>query len=344
MRAQNKTPIPRPITFRRRKPLPTFLDHVNELRNRLFVVVIALVLGVTISYNFHDVLVKVLLAPLKGQKLIYLTPGGGFDFIFQISLYGGLLLAIPVVMYELYHYLSPLMKVAHTRRFVAVVIFSACALAAAGILFGYFVALPAALKFLMTFAGDYVQANLTANSYLSFIIAYSLGLAALFQVPIIMLFINSISGPLPPSKLLRAERFIIVGAFIASAVLTPSPDMVNQTIMAIPIIVVYQIGVAAVLLQNRKRKLPLAKTVQKTKPPGDIAFVAPVREAGVAMLATAAMPVRRAGTAIDGVQQPISRQASAVQTNAPDIAFTSTQSQTGTAPLDNSGQQSVSFT
>jgi hypothetical protein len=133
----------------------------------------------------------------------------------------------------------------------------------AGVCFGYFVAVPAALHFLTTFAGSYVEANLTADSYLNFIMAYVAGLGLLFQLPLLLIFWNWIS-PLSGKKLLSTERFIILFAFIAAAMITPTPDPTNQAMVAVPIILIYQIGIIAVMIVNRRHK---TISVSKAVPP-----------------------------------------------------------------------------
>ena len=237
-----------------------FLDHVIELRNRFFVVAAVLLVGCAGGYAVNEHLLKILLAPLGNERLVYLNPGGGFDFIFTVSLYFAIIVSLPVILYQLYRFLSPLMLTA-SRRFAILLTLSSVLLATAGILFGYFIAVPSALQFLTTFAGEYVDAQLTTTSYLSFITMYLLGLAALFQLPLILLLVNRISGPLKPSKLLASERFLIGGAFIAAAIITPTPDIANQLLLAGPVIGVYQLGVVGVVLQNREVKRRSARSV-----------------------------------------------------------------------------------
>lgn len=122
----------------------------------------------------------------------------------------------------------------------------------AGVCFGYFVAIPAALAFLTAFAGDFVSPSLTAESYISFVVAYLVGLAVLFQLPLFLIMWNWIS-PIKPGGLFDSQRFVIGFAFIAAAIITPTPDVVNQATVAIPIIGVYQIGVISVFFTNRRQ-------------------------------------------------------------------------------------------
>lgn len=231
----------------------TFQDHLVELRNRLFVVAAVLIAGTLLGYSFHKELAAILMGPLQGERLVYLTPSGGFDFIFRISLYFGLLLTLPTIIYSIYKYLTPLMK-RTSRSFLVFLIFASFILGAGGIIFGYFVAVPSALHFLTTFAEDYVTANLTASSYLNFVTLYMLGLAALFQLPLILMIINSVSGPIGPKRLLKTQKFVLLATFILAAMITPTPDIYNQLIVAAPIIAIYQLGVIAVMIQNKFSK------------------------------------------------------------------------------------------
>ncbi len=230
----------------------TFLEHLYELRSRLFWVVLTLIITSAIGFQYKDLLVDIIMAPLHGEQLVYLTPGGGFSFIFTLCLYFGALLAIPVVVYHIYRFLQPMLQ--HTsRRFVAIFIGLSSLLAITGTLFGYFVAIPSALTFLTTFAGDTVTPNLTADSYLGFVVAYVLGLAALFQIPLLLFLFDHIR-PIPPGGLSSSQRFVIIGASVAAAIITPTPDVMNMAIIAVPIIVVYEVGAFVVFLRHQLNK------------------------------------------------------------------------------------------
>lgn len=229
----------------------TFIEHLYELRSRLFWVVTSLIVASSIGYYIKDALVEFILAPLHGEKLIYLTPGGGFSFIFTVCLYFGALLTIPVIVYHIYKFLQPVLGNA-SRAIVMLIVSLSGVLALSGALFAYIVAIPAAISFLTTFAGDAVTPNLTAESYLGFIVAYMLGLAALFQLPL-LLFIFDYVKPFPPGALLSSQRFVVVGAIIAAALITPTPDIINQLIVAGPIIAIYQLGAVVVYVRRKLR-------------------------------------------------------------------------------------------
>lgn len=240
-------------------PESSFSDHIAELRKRVFFILLVFVIASSLAYNYRDSLLGVIMAPLEGAKLIYLTPGGGFNFIFQISLYAGLLAAAPMLIYQLYGFIRPALP-RRAQRSSAAVVVVAFLLMLSGVAFGYFVAVPSALHFLSTFAGDAVSPSLTADSYLSFFLAYIAGLGVLFELPLLLLFLHWIN-PMTPGKLLKSERFVIVFAFVAAALITPTPDMLNQAMIAVPLILIYQLGVIAVLVVIKRERRNLAKSL-----------------------------------------------------------------------------------
>lgn len=257
--------------------LKTIGEHLVELRTRLVIVSLFFLVASTLAYTVRDQLIGIVLAPIEGEKLIYLTPGGGFTFIFQIAIYTGILLTAPLVTYQLYKFIAPALS-QDTRKGTFRLLLSSALLMIAGASFGYFVAIPGALRFLTEFASDYVSTSLTADSYLNFVAAYVLGLGLMFQLPLLLILWNRVF-PIKPGGLWRSQRFVIVGAFIAAAIITPTPDGVNQTLIALPIILMYQLGVIAVWSSNRKRKktdvLEAVEPVQKIVQPS-VEIKAPV--------------------------------------------------------------------
>lgn len=235
-----------------KKAANTFGEHVKELRGRAFLVAGVFFAACLLAYALRESVIDLVLGPIGDQKLVYLTPAGGFNFIFSIILYAGLVMAAPYAMYQVYQFVKPALP-AKARSYSLRVFLAAVALMLAGVCFGYFIGIPAALSFLTTFASDYISPNLTADSYLNFFVAYVVGLGVLFQLPIVLLFWNWIS-PIPKGGLLSSQRFVIVGAFILAALITPTPDVLNQVMVAGPIIVVYQLGVVAVFMMNREER------------------------------------------------------------------------------------------
>lgn len=216
----------------------------------MFAIVGALIGGSFVGYKLHNQIVEVLMRPINGLPLYFSNPAGGFEFLLKVSMTFGLLLALPVVCYHAIKFLEPIMN-RPSKRFVSLLVISSIVLAVGGATFAYYISLPAALNFLMGASVDSVEPLLSTREYFSFVLIYLAGFAALFQVPLALIIVNRIT-PLKPMKLLKNQRFVILISFIVAAILTPTPDPVNQTIMAAPAIVMYQFGIMAVAINNRR--------------------------------------------------------------------------------------------
>lgn len=249
----------------------TFGEHVKELRTRLMWVGLVFLVLSSVAYYFRAPLIEIVRRPLGNQQLVYLTPAGGFSFIFSVTMYAAMVVTAPFLVYQIYRFVKPALP-KRARRYSIQVFTAAVVLMLTGVLFGYFFAVPAALKFLTTFAGDVVAPNLTADSYLNFFMAYIAGLGILFQLPLLLIFWNWIS-PLKPGQLLKSQRFVIAGSFVAAALITPTPDAFNQCMVAAPIIVVYQLGAVTVYMTNKRarkraaRAAAIVKSVEHHKTP-----------------------------------------------------------------------------
>lgn len=231
----------------------TFAEHIYELRKRLMWSLLFVALGAALGYVLNDHIVNLLQQPL-GERLYYTNPTGAFSFIIKVCCIFGFIVSLPVVMYQAFGFFEPIVPV-KTRRSLVGYVFTSVMLAVAGISFAYFISLPAALHFLVNFggqAGD-IQALITADEYFNFVLAYIAGFAVLFQLPLVIIFINKVT-PLKPKKLLGGTRYVILASFIVSAIITPTPDPMNQALMAGPIILLYFISVFIVAISNAASK------------------------------------------------------------------------------------------
>lgn len=232
-----------------------FIAHIHELRRRLFYTAAAIGVGAGIAAVFQQTLTRWLLEPAGKQQFIYTTPGGGFDFQFKLCLYAGIALAIPVLVYHVFRYLHPILR-HESRRFMGWMMVSSSILALIGIGFGYFIGLPAAMHFLLqSFSSSQIQALITIQSYINFVLVYLLGAALLFQIPLILLLINRIK-PLQPKKLMQYQRWFIIAAFVLGAIISPTPDIRNQLVLTGPIIFMYEFSIVMIWLINRKHRRP----------------------------------------------------------------------------------------
>lgn len=238
----------RPNYYKHSHKIP-MMDHVGELRRRALYCLIALFIGGIIGYKFQDQIIAWLVKPL-GQQLFYTSPTGGFDFLIKICLFFGFILAVPVIIYNLFKFISPAIPPHVTYSFAKIISVS-IVLALAGVAFAYFVSLPSALHFLNNFSNDQVSSLISAQEYFNFVMIYMAGFALLFQMPLVFSFINKVK-PLKPSQLLKKQKVVILVSFIVAAMLTPTPDPINQALMAAPIIALYQTSIGVVWRDNKR--------------------------------------------------------------------------------------------
>lgn len=216
-----------------------------------------MILGSIVGYLIHEPLFRLLKHPL-GQELYYNTPVGSFNAMIKISVLVGLVAGIPFLVYQICQFLAPAFKNLNPRRPVSIMIWSLL-LALTGVAFGYFISLPASLNFLTNYDSHNVTPMIIVGEYLNFVFSYLLGLALLFQLPLIMLFINRVK-PQKPGRLMRHQRWVILISFILAAVISPTPDPMNQLILAAPIVLMYQFSVGLIWVQNRRNKKKTPQT------------------------------------------------------------------------------------
>lgn len=275
--------------------LPTFLDHIRELQGRLFAVVLTFIIVAGAAYPFFEKIAGIILAPLKkDQELVYLTPGGAFNFIIMVCAYVGIIGALPVIIFHLYRFVMPAVRKIHLRSALRYTVASLL-LAIVGIVFAYYVSLPASLYFLTSFNLYHINPMLTIDSYFAFVMTYLLAGALLFQLPIIMLIINSVK-PLTPKKLMHYQGHLLVGSFTIAAIISPTPDALNQTLLASPMVVMYQIGIIIIWFRNRRVHLPAAIRPQTAT----VIETAPATVVHTAAV-PAAIPMKKQAMKIDGV-------------------------------------------
>lgn len=238
----------KPSHYKHSHKLP-MMDHVGELRRRALWCMISLLIGGVIGYRYQEQIIAILVKPL-GQKLFYTSPTGGFDFLIKICLFFGFILAVPVIIYNLFKFISPAIPAHVTYSFSKIIVVSIL-LALAGVSFAYFVSLPAALHFLNNFSNEQVSSLISAQEYFNFVMIYMAGFALLFQMPLVFSFINKVK-PLKPARLLKQQKVVILISFIVAAILTPTPDPINQALMAAPIIALYQTSIGVVWRDNKK--------------------------------------------------------------------------------------------
>jgi len=219
----------------------TLIEHLEELRFRLFISAVFVVIGLAVSIFFGEELIAFLKEPAERKN-----PD------FRVSLLGGLILGMPMIVYQGLRFVAPALRPGE-RHWLYGTVAGAFALFLGGVAFAYYIALPPALDFLLDFGGgDLAEPNIRVGSYVDFVTRLLFWTGVAFETPLIVMYLARF-GIVTAGQLLRWWRYAIVGAFIIAAIVTPTIDPVTQSIVAGPIIVLYFLGIIlAVFVQPRR--------------------------------------------------------------------------------------------
>jgi len=236
-------------------PKMSFLDHLEELRKRLIVIIIAIGVTFIACWNFADRIYAWVQAPLtkflpKGdQKLAYTHLTEPFMVYMKVAFFAAIFVSSPIIMWQVWRFISPgLYK--KERRWAAPFIIVATLFFLLGGYFGYRVLLPGACAFFVE-TGQKFKQMIKIDEYFSFASTIMLASGVVFETPILIFFLARL-GIVTPAFLLQKAKWAIVLSFIIAAVLTPSPDMVNQTMLALPMIGLYFLGVGVAFLFGKR--------------------------------------------------------------------------------------------
>ena len=234
-----------------------FLDHLEELRWRIIYSLGALVVGVAIGFlvTFKFDLIGLLQAPvlpyLRGQHLVYTHPGDTFSAILQASLAVGIALALPVIGYNVWAFLSPALY-RHERRVVIPILAAATFLFLAGVALAYFFVLPLTLKFLFGLESESLTPMITVSEYFGFVTSMCLAFGGVFEVPIVIVGLSAM-GIVTPQTLGKFRRYAVVIAYGGAAIITPGDLLTTTIALAVPLYLLYELSVAVSYLIYRKK-------------------------------------------------------------------------------------------
>jgi sec-independent protein translocase protein TatC len=221
----------------------TVVEHLDELRRRIIVSVVALVAAVCVTYAFHEQILRWLADPLPGgerQRLVTLAPTEALFTVLKVSLWAALVLALPIWLYQLYAYVIPAVA-DQPRRRMLLVVGGVALLFLGGAAFGYFIVLPVALDFLLSFGDDLFTNTLRAGDYYGFAIGLILGTGLMFEIPIAMLAFARL-GLATASLYRRQWRVALVAIAIIAAIL-PGGDPASMLLLMAPQLVLYVLGI-----------------------------------------------------------------------------------------------------
>ncbi len=231
----------------------SFLDHLEELRKAILKSLFGLVIGTAISFIFVNFFVdKVLLLPAKMSnfKLQNLRPFGQLMMYFQVALVGGLMLSLPVIVYQLWKFVAPALH-KNEKRYVKSVVFFTTLCFITGTAFGYFIMLPITLKFAAGFGTVAIENNFALDEYISIIINIIVAAGLVFELPVLSFFFTKL-GILSPKLMRKYWRHSIVVIMILAAFLSPGTDPVSQLILAVPLVFLYELSIFVSKIAQRK--------------------------------------------------------------------------------------------
>lgn len=218
----------------------SLMEHLLELRNRLMVAVVAVALTTAVSFLFSVDIIKILLLPSGFERLLTISPTENFATVMRVALFSGIALSMPVLLYEVYAYISPAL-LRNERRFILTLGPFVLVLFAGGMAFCYFLLLPQAIKFLVGFGGDVFDNQLRATEYLEFVTTFILGIGVVFEMPAVIFGLVKVRV-LKREWLASKRRLIFLLVFVVGAVITPTPDPFNQALVAIPMYLLFELG------------------------------------------------------------------------------------------------------
>jgi len=233
----------------------SFLEHLEELRKRIIYSLYGVIAGCMVSFWFAIPLTHYLERYLTvfGGKLLYTELTGGFMFYFKVGGVAGLLLATPIILMQAWLFVAPGLY-QKERKVVLPFVASATTLFALGVSFAHFVAIPSMLKFFASFSNEYVDMRPNISDAFDFYVKMVFAFGVVFQMPILVFFLARF-GIVTAGFLWKHFRYAILIIFIIAAIATPTPDPVNQTIFALPMLLLYLLSIlVAWMFQKRPAK------------------------------------------------------------------------------------------
>ncbi len=247
-------------------PGMSLLEHLQELRKRIVYSLLSIAVGFGIAYGFHDRIAGLMIAPITKAlaqnhlptQLAYLNPMDPFNFYLKIGLFGGIIVASPFILYQVWLFIAPGLY-QHERRYVVPFMAATIGLFLAGAYFGYRFVYPGALTFLIGY-GSQFKPVVTIGEYMELFSTVILGLGIVFELPILIFFL-ALFGLVSAKWLWKNIRYAILIIFIVAGIITPTPDPLSMCIFASPMLLLYliSIGIAHMVHPERRNRLKKEK-------------------------------------------------------------------------------------
>ena len=233
----------------------SLVQHLEELRKRIFRALVAFVVAFLLCWAYHRQIFDFLQAPIEpylpgNQKLSFFSVTEPFLLYFKTAALAAIFLASPFILAQVWGFIAPGLYQREKRYALPFILISTFFFLAGGA-FAYFIAFPFAVEFLLGM-GEGFQPVIAATLYLRFLMTVILGLGLMFELPVVI-FLASVLGLVTPGFLLKNFRWAVLLIFIAAALITPTPDIVNLCLFAVPTILLYLLGVLAAFVVDRRR-------------------------------------------------------------------------------------------
>jgi sec-independent protein translocase protein TatC len=241
-----------------------FLEHLGELRVRILRGLIGLVVGLGIGIPFSKPVMIWLTRPIRalGSEVVFVSVAEAFWVQMKVALFLGIFVASPWILWQVWAFISPGLH-QHEKKYAVPFVVIGSLMFIAGGAFSLLVVTPNAVNFLISFGADAgLKPMITIGGYIDFLLKFTLAFGAVFEVPIAITLAAQL-GLVTAKGLAKNRKYAILGAFIAGAVLTPTPDMVNQTLMAGPIVILYEVGIICARIFGRRRAAPISTEAER---------------------------------------------------------------------------------
>ncbi|MFQ5520042.1 MAG: twin-arginine translocase subunit TatC [Candidatus Methylomirabilia bacterium] len=237
----------------------SFFEHLTELRLRIIWSVVAIGLGFLATFYFSERIIEFLARPLREPtdpagsvpQLAFLAPTEAFWVNMKVAMLTGFLLALPVVLYQVWAFISPGLH-PRERRYALPFVLIGTVFFAVGMAFALLVVTPFAITFLLSYKTQGLTPMLSVGRYVDFILKFTFAFGLVFELPL-AITVASRLGVVTPQFLAKNRKYAILINFILAAILTPTPDIINQSLMAGPLIILYEVGILAARIFGRKR-------------------------------------------------------------------------------------------
>jgi sec-independent protein translocase protein TatC len=247
-------------------------EHLGELRNRILISLIAVAITFGGSFYYSETLFGILVSPLHSTlkfslhnpyisivpgknpdlELVFLAPAEAIWMHIKIAFISAFIISSPIIFFEIWRFVAPGL-LEQEKKYALPFVFTTTFLFLVGALFCYMIILPFAMNFLLTYKTENLKPMLSVGKYVDFCLKFILAFGAIFELPVVTVFLTRM-GIVTPDFLAKNRKYAVLIAFVLAAVLTPTPDAFNQSLMAVPMILLYEVGIWASKLLDRKKK------------------------------------------------------------------------------------------